>query len=509
MKRVKLIFINMVILTATALLLRTIGLSFQVYLSNKIGPAGIGLFQLIISIYFLAITIATSGIRLAATRLVAEELGTGSASGTKKAVVNCLVYSIAFSLVISVLLFLSAELIGTSWLGDTRTILSLRGLAFSLPFLAMSSVFSGYFIAVRRAIKSASVQIAELLVRITVTLVLLPFFLPRGLEYACLAVVIGAVLGELTSFLLLITLYRLDIRRYKNGAMPIQNLVPRMFQITLPVALSSYITSGIRTLQQILIPYGLRKSGATSESALATYGTILGMVMPILMFPAAVLYAISDLIVPELAECKAQGSNNRLSYIVTRVFNMGLLASLCFMIIFFRFSTELGLAIYNSSESAYYIRILAPLVPILYLDMIVDGMLKGIGEQVSIMRYNITESLISVALIYLLIPRYAIAGYIFSIFLTRSLNFALSYNRLVKVARLRLSMGMVLKAFFAVGNSILISNIIFYGIRSNWQNATVSFYFQIPMVVLIYYILLRILACITDEDLAWFKSIFN
>ena len=64
MKRIKIIFINVLFVTATTLLLRTIGLMFQVYLSNKIGPEGMGLFQLILSVYYLSVTLAVAGIRL-------------------------------------------------------------------------------------------------------------------------------------------------------------------------------------------------------------------------------------------------------------------------------------------------------------------------------------------------------------------------------------------------------------------------------------------------------------
>ena len=45
LKRIKIIFINVLFVTATTLLLRTIGLVFQVYLSNKIGPEGMGAFS--------------------------------------------------------------------------------------------------------------------------------------------------------------------------------------------------------------------------------------------------------------------------------------------------------------------------------------------------------------------------------------------------------------------------------------------------------------------------------
>lgn len=495
-------------LTATTLLLRTIGIWFQVYLSKKIGAAGIGLFQLIITVYFLAVTLAVSGIRLAAMRLVAEELGRGRSSGARRAILTCLAYSILFSLISAVLLFSSSEFIGLHWLSDARTILSLRILACSLPFLAMSSVFSGYFTAVRRAAKASAVQIFEQLVRILITVLLLTVYLPKGLESACAAVAIAAGVGELFSFLVLFGLYITDVRRYNSGS-PSPNMVKRMFQISIPVALSAYVTSGIRTVQQLLIPHGLKKSGASNETALATYGIINGMVLPILMFPSALLNAVSELIVPELAECLVTGCKNRLSYIITRVLNLSILTSICIMSIFFRYSHSLAMAIYNNSDAGHYILILAPLIPIMYLDSIVDGMLKGINQQVSSMGYNIIESIVGAVMIYLLLPKYAIAGYIFTIFVTRLLNFSLSLNRIIRVIKIRINFPLTIKALFCMFNALILSNIFFYSLSKVLKLTISSLFPQIALVSVVYYLLLRLMNCITDEDLIWFKSIFR
>jgi stage V sporulation protein B len=502
LKRIKVIFFNLLTLTAASLLLRTIGMSFQVYLSKKIGPAGIGLLQLIMSIYFLAATFAISGIRLAATRLAAEELGMGREAGARKAIKICLCYSLIFSIVFAILLFCCADFIGRVWLGDARTIFSLRILALSLPFLAICAVMGGYFTAVRRVLKLSAVMIAEQVFRIAATVICLLALLPRGLEYACAGIAIGNCIGEITSCLLLFVLYRLDIRQYENQESS-PDLLPRMLRIALPVAFSAYVTSIIRTVQQTLIPYGLKKSGASSERALTTYGTIQGMAIPLLMFPAVLLYAISDLIVPELAECQAQGRPNRLSYIINRVLYLGLITSIGVMSVFFRFSADLGSAIYNSSEAGYYLKILAPLVPIMYMDSIVDGMLKGTGQQLPSMGYNILESLIGVTLIYLLLPKLAVTGYIITLFITRTLNFALSINRLRRVVPLKITAGSICKILFCILNALIISNLILHTLHITW----------LPLCILItaiaYYLLLRLMSSITGEDLAWFRSIFS
>lgn len=509
MKRIKVLFINVIVLTLTSLLIRTIRISFQVYLSNKMGSAGIGLFQLIMSIYFLAITFSTSGIRITTTRLVAEELAIGK--GVKKAIHNCLVYGLVFSIFFAMLLYVNAQFIGVNWLGDIRTIPSLRILSLSLPFIAISSVLSGYFTAVRRVIKASAVQIAEQLVKILITVIFLSMFISRGLEYSCIAIVLGFCTGELTTALLLFMLYRLEIRRYEKSNEPSNNLnlIPRMLKIALPVAFGSYITSSIRTVQHLLIPFGLRQSGSSSENALSTYGTIHGMVMPVIMFPSVLLDIISEMVVPELAESQASGSKKRLNYIVNRVFNLGMMVSICVMCIFLRFSSELGYSIYNNGEAAYFIRIFAPIIPIMYMDSIVDGMLKGMGEQVSSMRYNIIESMLSLVLIYVLLPQIAITGYIITVYFSRGLNFFLSVNRLIKKSDLNISFSKMVNSLLCIFGSIIISNIFFYSVERIFGIIIINLFFPITFVAVTYFLLLRLSSCITHDDLLWFKAIFK
>ena len=93
MKNVKKLLLNTLLLTATALFMRTVGMAFNVYLTNRIGSAGIGLFQLIMSVYAMAVTFASSGIRLASTILVIEELSNRSRQ-VRGGMCRCVLYGL-------------------------------------------------------------------------------------------------------------------------------------------------------------------------------------------------------------------------------------------------------------------------------------------------------------------------------------------------------------------------------------------------------------------------------
>ena len=122
---------NAFIMTATALLLRTIGMFFRVYMSNKIGAEGMGLYQLIFSIYVLGSTFATSGICTAVTRLVTDELVTGTKKSVNAVLRKAIVLSVLIGVVSALLIFFGADPISRYWLKDLRAVPALKVLCFS------------------------------------------------------------------------------------------------------------------------------------------------------------------------------------------------------------------------------------------------------------------------------------------------------------------------------------------------------------------------------------------
>ena len=166
---------------------------------------------------------------------------------------------------------------------------------------------------------------------------------------------------------------------------------------------------------------------------MAAYGTIHAMVFPILMFPAAILYTVADLLVPELARCRAAKNTERMHHLTGTCLRMGCLFALCTACLMGALSDGLGQIVYKSADCGRYLLVFAPAVLMLYLDAMVDGMLKGFGEQTACVRYNTLTSLLDVALLYLLLPRFGLAAYVLTFYLTHAINFWLSIRRLLRV----------------------------------------------------------------------------
>ncbi len=465
MKKTEKFLLNGSLLAATSILIRFASVSFNVYVTNKIGSAGIGLITLINSVYNFAVTFATSGINLSSTRMCAEAMGRGSPFELREAMKRCIRYALFFGSLAMVLLILLAKPIGLYLLNDARTVKCLWFLAPALPCIAMSSAINGYFTAVRRVYKNASAVIFEQGAKIFITVNALMLLLPKGIEYACIAVVGGSALAEMMSFTYSFIMYKWDKRKHisREGEVP-KNLSSRLFGIALPVALTAYVRSGLLTLEHMLIPVGLRKSGASAEAALSTYGTIHAMVFPIVLFPQAILSAFNGLVIPELSEALAKKDDGHINRVAARVLRTTVIFAGGAAVMIFAFAADLGMTVYNSIDAAYYIRIFSILIPVMYLDSAVDAILKGMGEQVYSMKVNILDAGISALLVYLILPFAGITGYVIIIFFCEVLNTLLSIRKLVKIVKIRFNVitGFLIPLCCSLGGVCLVRILVYY-----------------------------------------------
>ena len=425
---------NTAILTGASLLMRCIGLVYQVWLSGQIGAAGIGLWQLVMSVSALSATLAISGIRFTATRLVSEELGKGTGRADA-AVRRCLLYAAAFGTVALLILYFGAEAIGFLWIGDARTVKSLRILAFTMPMISLSSVLNGYYIASGQPMKTTAVQIMEQISGVLCVMLLLRHAPVGDLERCCAAVALGNLLADAISLLLISAAYLFD--RGQRQRDETGKLTGRMLRIALPLAVSAYMRMSLSTLENLLVPKMLRSAGFSADRALTGYGLITGMVFPIISFPSCLLSAAAELTVPALTAAQMRGAQQEIRRKCALLLRAALAFSTVTAVFLFLFARPLGVLIYHTEAAGTYIRILAFLVPVMYTDIITDGCLKGLGEMLWSMGCNVAESLIGVLLVITVLPRKALGGYIFILYFCEVFNFSMSIARLRKVAGLR------------------------------------------------------------------------
>ena len=433
MRRKLPIFYSAILLTGVNLLLRLVSTSFQVYLSGQIGAAGIGLLQLVMSVGALAMTAGMGGIRTATMYLTAEELGRKQPQNVSWVLSGCFLYSILCSGAIAIALYFAAPFLAEHWVGDPRIIGSLRLFALFLPLVCLCGCMTGYFTAANRIGTLAAVEVCEQVCYMAVTMTLLTLWARQDPVKACAAVVLGSGIGTLLTLTALVVLRLLE--RPKTGQrIPVAS---RILQTAVPLAVADDVKSGISNTENLMVPRRLALYPG-EQNSLATFGTVCGMVFPVLMFPAAILFALAELLIPELARCNAAGSIVRIRYLTEKSLRLAMLYGCLCAGILYLIAKPLCMALYGSAAAGEYLQLYSLLVPMLYCDAVTDAMTKGLGQQTVCVRYNIFTSAMDVILLFLLLPHYGMRGYFFSFLITHLINFLLSLGRLLRIAGLKI-----------------------------------------------------------------------
>lgn len=439
------------------------------------------------------------GISVAATRLVTEELAKENNKGAKYVIKKCIVYSLIVGIASSAIILLFSDFIVNVCLHARISKMPIYAIAIALPFISMSSAINGYFSAVRKVFKTASAQLLEQFVKIFVTSFLLSLFLPKGLEYACLSLIIGDVISELISFTYIFILYLNDKKKYNSiGNIKNRNYKKEIISIAMPIAITSYIRSGLSTLKQLIIPLRLEKSGMSCQKALSDYGIVNGMALPLIMFPSVIITSISNLLIPEYSTFYAKNNTEQIKRISLKLLKITFIFAICVFGIFFTFPNELCDSLYENQDVVYYVKLLSPLIFLMYIDTIVDGMLKGLNEQVAVMKCNILDLFISTGLLYILLPIMGINGYIVVLYISEILNTTISVIQLVKVTKIEIK-------FFTWTiiplASIMLSRYAIKLINLNINSSLISLIAEIIIFITIYITFLFFSSIINKNDI--------
>ncbi len=411
------------------------------------------------------------------------------------------------------LLYFLADAAAVALVNDVRAAVPFRVLAWSLPFVAVSGALSGWFTAVRRVAPASAAMIFEQLSQMAFTVAVFAVLKPDTMARACVLVAAGSTVSEAAAFALHLTLYLRDRRKHPFAGLGTarveEPMTGRVLKIGVPVAASNCLRSALSTVKHLLVPASLQKSGLTSAQALSEYGVVGQMVLPVLLFPCAFLLGFSSLLVPEMARYKEKRSFEAIRRVIEYVFRLTLIFAIGVAAALVAFGGELGELLYKSAEAGAYIRALVPVVTVMYLDSAVDGILKGLGQQVAVVRYNVYDTALCVLSVWLLLPVYGVPGYLAVIVLSEIFNMVLSAGRLFSVVSFRVDMvrwALVPSISAAASFLAVKSTAALFGLTAaNALTLTAA----IVCAAVVYYALLRAVGCIRKSDLSLAARVFK
>jgi len=417
--------------------MRVIGMIFNIYISNRIGSEAVGVFTLVMSVYLFFVTIATSGLSMAVTCILPEEFSKRNYAKVLLSIRTCIFLASILGIFSGIIICVFSSNIISMYLHNFVSNNVLYLIAIGLPFIAMSSCINGYFSARRKSYKTALVQVSELLVKIIMTIIFLSQNISKGVEFICISLILADVISEVFSFTLLFILYCKDKRNFSFYNTKQFGNYKKIWKISFPIAITSYIRSGLSTLKQLIIPSQLEKYGLSCSLSLSYYGIISGMIIPVLVFPSVFLSSFSILLIPEFSSYLANGNKKSIEFLTNKILFIISIFSFIIASFYFMFSNQISMFVYQSIEYAKWFKLLSPLIFFMYIDNILDSILKGLNKQFGVMCCNIFDLVSTIIIIYFLLPLFGINGYIFSIIFSELINFIISFIQLYKAVNIK------------------------------------------------------------------------
>ena len=369
-------FINsVIILLIGGLLTKLLGMFIKIMMSRLIGTEGLGLYMMVLPTFSLFIGIGQFGLPTALSKLVAEKR-----KNNIKLFFSILPISLFINLLLIITIIVIAPVLANNLLHDPRCYLPILAIAVVIPFTSLSSICRSYFFGKEKMVPHVVSNLLEDIVRLILMIVGIPFFLPKGLEYAVCYIILSNVISEGASILVLFLFLPKKIQLKKEDLIPKKDYMKESLSIGIPNTTGRLLGSIGYFLEPILLTTTLLALGYSSKFITTEYGILSGYVMPLLLLPSFFTMAISQALLPLVSREYTRGNYT----FVTRKIKQAILYSLAigipvtiFFVIFPEFPLKL---IYHTNEGISYMRFLAPVCLFQYIQSPLSSCLDAMGK---------------------------------------------------------------------------------------------------------------------------------
>lgn len=366
---------NTLILIIGGFITKILGMIIKIIMTRSVGTEGIGLYMLINPTFILFIALATFGLPTAISKLVSEDN-----RSNKNLVFSASFIAIIINILIMILILFSSRFIANVLLKEPRAYYPIIAVSLVLPFISISSILRGYFFGKQKMIPHVISNIMEDITKLISIVLFIPFFLIKGLEFAVSFLILSNIVSELSSIIIFFICLPKNFNLTKKDIIPNSKNVKDIIDISIPSTGSRFIGSIGLFLEPIIITNILLKVGYSNDFIIHEYGVLTGYVMPFILLPSFFTGAISQALLPIVSNAYINGHKKYVKKKITQAIFLSLLIGVPITLLF-TIAPELPLKlIYNTNEGITYIKVLAPICLLHYIQAPLTSSLQGMGK---------------------------------------------------------------------------------------------------------------------------------
>ena len=399
-----------ILLTLVQMALDGLSLLVNVLICRRIGTSAVGVMSLAGSFFRLACVIAGGNAFLCVSRFVSEELG--KRERDPGAVLRlCVLVSLTLSGIIMALICGFAKPLAAGFLHDAALIPSIRRMALALPLMTLASCCKGWCNALCKAGLCAAADGVEFALRSGVMLLFALTVRNADTATLCDMTAISAAAGA-GGELVFLAIFRKDLRAGKTGRVSLT--LRDYLRLSIPVMAGSALTSLLSAANDALVPVTLRQAGNSAQEALSQFGIFEAMILPTLFFPSTILCSLAGILVTETAREHAADRKERIRSLTSRTVCRTIDYAGFVTLILLTFGDEIGEMLGGGEIAGRMIRLLAPVVPFIYLEIVLEAVIKGLGAQAFSSLNYLCEYIIRITIVLVCIPLFGFYGIVLS-----------------------------------------------------------------------------------------------
>lgn len=364
-----------IILLIGGFITKILGMIIKIITTRLLGTEGIGIYMLLTPTFSLFIAISQLGFPVAISKLVAEET-----KNNKNLVFSIIPIALFINTVILVFIFLTGHFISNTLLHEPRCELAILCIGFVLPFISISSILRGYFFGKEKMFPHVISNIMEDVVRIIILYFGIPIFLKQGIEFAIAFLVVSNILSELTSIIIFFIFLPKNFKLERKDFVPQKQNIKAVLNISLPTTGSRFVGNIGYFFEPIILTSTLLMVGYDNVFIVREYGIVSGYAIPLLLLPSFFTAAISQALIPVISKATARRNykyaKSKLKQAILFCLFIGIP-----MTLLFEFIPEIPLKlIYNTTEGISYIKVLAPICLLHYIQAPLSSTLQAMGK---------------------------------------------------------------------------------------------------------------------------------
>ncbi|GGH29600.1 stage V sporulation protein B [Paenibacillus segetis] len=421
------------ILMVAGIINRILGFIPRILLPRIIGAEGVGLYQLGYPFFIVLVTIISGGIPLAVAKLVAEAESARQPSRSESILRTSLVFTVGLGVFFTIIYVVGARWISQNILTDPRVYQTFLAMSPMIIIVAISSVYRGYFQGKQDMIPSAISSIMETIARIICVLWFSYLLLPMGIAYGAAGAMLGVAAGEVVGMAVILWQYRRLRKRVKKqpplaskatvpnsnntNTIKFKHSLGRILNIAIPVTGGRLVGSLSYLLESITTAQSLAIAGIATAVATSQYGALQGMIIPLLLLPGALTSSLAVSLVPSLAEAQAQGDMKTIHLRLHQSLRLALVSGAPFAAMMYVLAEPICMFIYNNSEIAGMLKVMAPFALFLYVQAPLQATLQALDKPGRALLNTLIGAVIKITLIFYLAsnPSFAIYGAIIAL----------------------------------------------------------------------------------------------